>query len=50
MYRITIKYKWTDVEKEAYKSTTRVEIIKTKSYSQALDLEQYIIKEISLII
>lgn len=37
--------KGSNVDKEAYKSTARVEIIKTKSYGQALDLEQYLINE-----
>lgn len=37
--------KGSNVDKEAYKSTALVEIIKTKSYGQALDLEQYLINE-----
>lgn len=37
--------KGSNVDKEAYKNTARVEIIKTKSYGQALDLEQYLINE-----
>ncbi len=37
--------KKSNVDKEAYKITARVEIIKTKSYRQALDLEQYLINE-----
>lgn len=37
--------KGSNVDKEAYKSTARVEIIKTKSYGQALALEQYLINE-----
>ena len=37
--------KGSNVDKEAYKRTARVEIIKTKNYGQALDLEQYLINE-----
>lgn len=37
--------KGSNVGKEAYTTTARVEIIKTKSYGQALDLEQYLINE-----
>lgn len=37
--------KGSNVGKEAYTKTARVEIIKTKSYGQALDLEQYLINE-----
>lgn len=33
------------MRKEAYTKTAKVEIIKTKSYGQALDLEQYLINE-----
>lgn len=37
--------KGSNVDKEAYKRIALVEIIKTKSYGQALDLEQYLINE-----
>lgn len=35
----------SNVDKEAYKNTARVEIIKTDTYGKALDLEQYLINE-----
>lgn len=37
--------KGSNVDKEAYKNTARVEIIKTDTYGKALDLEQYLINE-----
>lgn len=37
--------KGSNVDKEAYKNTSRVEIIKTDSYGKALDYEQYFINE-----
>ena len=37
--------KGSNVDKEAYKTTARVEILKTDSYGKALDYEQYFINE-----
>ena len=37
--------KGSNVDKEAYKNTSRVEIIKTDSYGKALDYEQYFINK-----
>ena len=37
--------KGSNVDKEAYKTTARVEILKTNSYGKALDYEQYFINE-----
>ena len=37
--------KGSNVDKEAYKNTSRVEIIKTDSYGKALDYEIYFINE-----
>ena len=37
--------KGSNVDKEAYKNTSRVEIIKTESYGKALDYEQYFINK-----
>ena len=38
-------FKGSNVDKEAYKTTARVEILKTDSYGKALDYEQYFINE-----
>ena len=37
--------KGSNVDKEAYKTTARVDILKTDSYGKALDYEQYFINE-----
>lgn len=37
--------KGSNVDKEAYKNTARVEILKTDSYGKALDYEQYFINK-----
>ena len=37
--------KGSNVDKEAYKNTAKVEIIKTDSYGKALDYEQYFINK-----
>lgn len=37
--------KGSNVDKEAYKNTAKVEIIKTESYGKALDYEQYFINK-----
>ena len=37
--------KGSNVDKEAYENTSRVEIIKTESYGKALDYEQYFINK-----
>ena len=37
--------KGSNVDKEAYENTSRVEIIKTESYGKAMDYEQYFINK-----